>query len=83
MDMKQKLGVARNWVADKSLGLSVAGMSLVPVLARAEGADPFDAAITDITAKVTAYGGALVGVAAVAVAFFVAIKYVKKISRAA
>lgn len=46
-------------------------------------ADPFTDAMTDITAKVTEYGGALVGLAAVGVVFMVAIKYVKKIRGAA
>lgn len=44
--------------------------------------DPFDTAMTDVTAKVTDYAGALVGLAAVAVAFMVAVKYVKKITGA-
>lgn len=63
-----------------------AGIALVtslPVLAMAQTTDPFDAAVTSATTKIEAYGGALVGLAAVAVIFFIAIKYVKKISKAA
>lgn len=63
----------------RNLGIAVA--TSAPVLAFA-AADPFDAAMTDVTAKVTDYAGALVGLAAVAVAFMVAVKYVKKISGA-
>lgn len=54
----------------------------VPMLSMAQATDPFDAAITNITTKVEAYGPALIGVAAVAVVFRVAIKYVKKIPAA-
>ncbi|WP_038216666.1 hypothetical protein [Xenophilus azovorans] len=50
--------------------------------ARAQATDPFDAAVDTITTKVEAYGGALVGLAAVAVVFLVGVKYVKKIPRA-
>jgi len=60
-----------------------AGLAMSSALAMAQTTDPFDTAITTLTAKVTSYGGALVGLAAVGVAFFVAIKYVKKITRAA
>jgi type IV secretory pathway VirB2 component (pilin) len=45
--------------------------------------DPFDTALSEISTKVEGYGGALVGLAAVTVVFFVAIKYVKKINHAA
>ena len=45
--------------------------------------DPFDTAVTEITTKVTSYGAALVGVAAASVVFLVAMKYVKKLPRAA
>lgn len=41
--------------------------------------DPFTDAMTDATTKVTEYAGALVGLAAVAVVFMIAVKYVKKI----
>ena len=44
--------------------------------------DPFTTAITDSTTKVGTYAAALVGLAAVAVGFMIAIKYVKKIVKA-
>lgn len=44
--------------------------------------DPFTTAIADSTTKVGTYAAALVGLAAVAVGFMIAIKYVKKIVRA-
>lgn len=63
---------------------AVATVTALPVLAFAqEAADPFADAVSDITGKVTSYGGALVGLAAVGVVFMVAIKYVKKIRGAA
>lgn len=46
------------------------------------GADPFDTALTQVTASTTKYASALVGVAAIAVVFMIAIKYVKKLPRA-
>jgi len=60
----------------------IALATAVPVLAFAQ-ADPFAQAISEIETKVTTYGTSLVGLAAVAVVFFVAIKYVKKITKAA
>lgn len=54
----------------------------VALAARAQSTDPFDAAAAEVTTKVASYGAALVGVAAAAVVFMVAIKYVKKIPRA-
>jgi len=45
--------------------------------------DPFATATASITEKVETYGAALVGVAAVGVIFMVAMKYVKKLPRAA
>lgn len=63
--------------------LAVATVSALPVLASAQAVDPFDTAITNITTKVSSYGAALVGLAAVSVVFFVAMKYVKKIPKAA
>lgn len=62
--------------------LAIVLASVAPALAFAQG-DPFATAMTEITGKVETYGAALVGLAAVAVVFFVAIKYVKKISKAA
>jgi hypothetical protein len=50
--------------------------------AMAQAADPFDAAVATATTKVTSYAGALVGLAAVAVVFMIAIKYVKRIPKA-
>lgn len=45
--------------------------------------DPFAEAIAAAEVKVDSYGTSLVALAAVAVVFFIAIKYVKKISHAA
>lgn len=60
---------------------------LAPGLALADGgggsSDAFADAVTDVTTKIGTYGAALVGVAAVGVAFMVGIKYVKKIRGAA
>lgn len=66
---------------DKSLAVGTAIM--LPLLASAQATDPFDTAVTAMTTKVTAYGGALVAFAAVSVGFLIAIKYVKKIPRSA
>jgi hypothetical protein len=44
--------------------------------------DPFTTAMSDSTTKVGTYAAALVGLAAVAVGFMIAIKYVKKIVKA-
>ena len=44
--------------------------------------DPFEAALSTVTTKVTSYAGSLVGLAAVAVVFMVAIKYVKQLPQA-
>lgn len=49
----------------------------------AQTADAFSSAVTDITGKVTTYGGALIGLAAVGVVFMVGVKYVKKLRGAA
>lgn len=62
-----------------------AGIALVgalPVLASAQ-TDPFTDAIGDATTKVGTYAAALVTLGAVAVLFMIALKYVKKIPRAA
>lgn len=62
----------------------VALASAAPLAAFAEGAtDPFQTALTSITANVNTYGAALVGLAAVGVVFMIAIKYVKKLRGAA
>lgn len=55
----------------------------LPALAMAQGVDPFTTALTDATTKVGVYAAALVGLGAVAVIFMIALKYVKKIPRAA
>jgi len=60
-------------------GLVLSGLAM----AQTAGGDPFTAAVTDATAKVTTYAGALVGLAAVAVVFMIGVKYVKKIKGAA
>lgn len=61
-----------------------AGASLLALAASAHAAVPaeFTDAITDALADVATMAGALVGVGAVAVAFMIALKYVKKIPRA-
>jgi len=60
----------------------VGAAALVPFMASAQSADPFDAALATATTKVTSYAGAMVGLAAVSVVFLIAIKYVKKIPKA-
>lgn len=62
---------------------SVLVVSFLPVLASAQAVDPFDTALTAATTKVGAYAAALVGLSAVAVVFMIAMKYVKRIPRAA
>lgn len=58
-------------------GLLASGVAL------AQETDPFTTAMTAITTKVGTYGAALVGLSAVAVAFYIGIKFVKKIPKAA
>lgn len=72
--------VAQKYGAKASAAVLLASAS---VAAMAQETDPFAAAIAALTTKVTTYGGALVTLAAVGVGFFVAMKYVKKIPRAA
>lgn len=81
--MKQKL-VRLAQLSRNNAARAVVAVATLPVAiaARAQSTDPFDAAVTEVTTKVGGYGAALVGVAAVAVVFMVAIKYVKKIPRA-
>jgi hypothetical protein len=67
-------------VRDAALVASVALLSS-PVFA--QGTDPFDAAVTSVTAKVNLYWPQLVGIAAIAVAFAIGLKYVRKIRGAA
>ena len=71
----------KSFVSAKSAAVGAA--LVVPAMAMAQAADPFTTAANDIKAKVAIYGAELVVVAAVGVVFMVAIKYVKKISRAA
>lgn len=65
----------------RNLGIVLA--TSAPVLAMAQSVDPFNTAITEATTKVGAYAAALVGLSAVAVIFMIAMKYVKRIPRAA
>ena len=69
MNMMKKIGVAAVGVL-ASVGAFAADTA-------------FTTAVTTITADVTSYAGALVGIAAVGVGFMVAVKYVKKIRGAA
>ena len=55
----------------------VAGLVATGAHAAADAA--FTSSVTSVTADIATYGGALVGVAAVGVAFGIAIKYVKRI----
>lgn len=61
----------------------VAGVALAPVLAFAQGEDPFDTAVDTVTAKVNAYWPQLVGIAVIAVGFSIGMKYIRKIRGAA
>jgi len=81
--MKQKLQqladlASRNYAKAGAL----VGTAFVGLPAFAQAVDPFTEATTEITGKITTYGSALVGVAAVGVVFMVAMKYVKKLPRA-
>lgn len=67
----------------KVMAVAVGLFASSMVLAQTVGADPFDAALASATTKVGGYAAALVGLAAIAVVFMIAIKYVKKIPRAA
>lgn len=69
-----------------SAGYRNAGIAIatsLPMLAMAQGVDPFETALADATEKIGEYAAALVGVAAVAVVFMIGVKYVKKIRGAA
>jgi hypothetical protein len=78
--MKTRFAVLCGQVA--RIGSAVSAAALLPAVAFAQAADPFDTALATVTTKVTSYAGALVGVAAIAVVFMVAIKYVKKLPKA-
>ena len=81
--MKYKLQNLCQLARDNAARMGVAVLALPAAMAaNAESADPFDTAVATVTTKVGTYGAALVGVAAAAVVFMVAIKYVKKIPRA-
>jgi len=69
----------------KKFGPKLAAVSgaVLPMVTMAQTTDAFDTAVASLTAKVTGYGGALVALSAVAIAFYVAIKFVKKIPKAA
>lgn len=62
---------------------AVALLTSAPVLAFAQATDPFADAVSDLTTKITTWGAALAGLAAVGVGFMVAVKYIKKIRGAA
>ena len=75
-NLQKTRGALRNIAAAVGgLGLSVGAM--------AQSADPFATAVADATVKIGTYGAALVGVSAVGVIFMIAMKYVKRIPRAA
>ena len=61
---------------------AVAAAAALPALSFAQTTDPFDAAMTSATTAVGKYAAALVTLAAVAVVFLIALKYVKRIPRA-
>lgn len=77
-----KLLAAKTAVADVVTGrrlVAAASVALAGAPAFAQETDPFTTAMTSVTDKVEEYAAALVGLAAVAVVFMIAIKYVKKI----
>jgi uncharacterized protein YraI len=65
------------------LRLAAIAAAVMASQAHAAADTAFTAAVTSTTTDIGTYGAALVGVAAVGVGFMIAIKYVKKISRAA
>ena len=78
--MKRRFAFFRGQFA--RIGPAVSAAVLLPAVALAQAADPFDTALATVTTKLTSYAGALVGLAAVAVVFMVAVKYVKKLPKA-
>lgn len=72
--------IAKNYGREVAV---VASSIALSTLAMAQAVDPFDTAIASATSKVGAYAAALVGLSAVAVIFMIAMKYVKRIPRAA
>ena len=81
--MNRRFAVLRGRVV--RIGAAVSAAVFLPAVAFAQSTptDPFDTAMTAMTTKVGAYAAALVGLAAVSVGFMIAIKYVKKLPRAA
>ncbi len=71
----------------KNRNIAILGVSMLPVLSFAQtagtGSSAFTDAVTQATTDIGTFGGALVGLAAVGVAFMIAVKYVKKIRGAA
>lgn len=61
---------------------ALATTAMLSVSAYAQSVDPFDTALAQVTTSTTKYASALVGVAAIAVVFMIAIKYVKKLPKA-
>jgi hypothetical protein len=79
--MNRKFAVLRGKTA--RFGAVLLAATSFPAMSFAQAAaDPFDTALATVTTKVTGYAGALVGLAAVAVVFMVAVKYVKKLPKA-
>ena len=77
----QKFGTT---LKDQQAKVAVGSLMLLSGAAsHAQATDPFQATIDAMKTKIATYGGELVLLAAVGVAFFVAMKYVKKIPRAA
>lgn len=82
--LKSKIGSFVRSADDLYARAGVATMvALASAGASAQAADPFEAAMATATTKVGTYAAALVGLAAVGVVFMIAIKYVKRIPRAA
>jgi hypothetical protein len=81
---KQTILSVYNSRHDLAAKASVGAMlAIAAAQASAQETDPFAAAMAAITTKVGTYGAALVGLSAVAVVFYVAMKFVKKIPKAA
>lgn len=78
--MNRRFAFVRGKVA--RIGAAVSTAMLAPAVFAQAATDPFDTALATVTTKVTSYAGALVGLAAVAVVFMVAVKYVKKLPKA-
>lgn len=86
MEVLNKVSSAASWAKSKvdslCIATAVTAMAAMPP-AMAQSVDPFTTAMETATGKVETYAAALVGLAAVSVVFFLAIKFVKKIPRAA